>query len=271
MKRQIWSKKTVIMIVMMATLVIWGMTGCGSNSDKGSQEAAADSTQEEKEGSEEEGAKQTENIVSTETPMPTQEPAPTEESVPQPAPEEEKVELPEIDERFEYHLCCDDTLIPVIGINNIEGGEWTAVESTIGNGDIYYTTGVSFLKTGESIMTHCSHPDSNPLETNKNTFIPQIILDKEKMATIDTAFGEAEIYWVSTAFQDVNDDHSGSYEIQEIDGKKYWIRFNEIASIPLIDDQIFFTYHYIDMDTYEEGKQYRGVLEEVIPQMLEPK
>lgn len=262
------------MVAVMTTLLILGMAGCGNVSDDRSQETLESSVHNsDVETGESSGGstQQTEKVVRTEEPKPTSEPTP------EPTPEEEKLELPEIDERYEYHLYCfeADKETPLIGINNLEERGWTGVESASGD----RCTGVSFLRVREgvdveSLEIHCKNPyfEGNPLESNKEAVVPRIVLDKEKKATVDTAFGKAEIYWLSMAYQDIYDAYSND-EIQEIDGEKYWIEFTEEAVISIDNDQVFFSYHYLDYsdNQYKEGDQYKGVLEEVIAQMLEPK
>lgn len=269
MKKKIWSSKTGAVVVVMTTLLILGITGCGNDSDDRSQETVESSVHNsdaEAKKSSGEDTEQAEKAVQTEEPEPTQEPTP------EPTPEEEKVEMPEIDERYEYHLYCMENMeTPLIGINNLEDRDWTGVENTTGD----RCTEMFFLRVkegvdGENLGIWCSHPDHSPLESNEKAYIPRIVLSKEKKATVDTAFGEAEIYWVYTAYENI--DNMYDYDLQEIDGKEYRVDITEIAVISIENDQVYFSYHYTDSSNeYKQGDQYRGVLEEVIAQMLEPK
>lgn len=273
MRKVIWSNKAIVIIVVMAMLSSMGMVGCSNVSDNRNAETAANIAQSPEAESEESGE---EDVQQTET-VPTEEPESTPEPTIEPTPEEEVVELPEIDERYEYQFCCfDDSVtsgpyVPLIGLNIPEGWEAFVNGSLDGNTATY----MSFTERAQgyyyTIWVECEHLAQNPLETDEQAAVPYIILEKEEKTVIDTAFGKAEIFWISRACQDDAryDVNKNLYEDRayEEDGKKYAVDYEEVAVMSISKggskEQIFFRCCGCD-------DSYGGVLEEVLPQMLEP-
>lgn len=268
MKKKIWSNKAIVIIAVIAMLLSLGMVGCGNASDNKNAETAADVAQTPEAENEESGE---EDVQQTDTAQ-TEEPESTPEPTQEPTLEEEVVELPEIDERYEYHLYCFNVKEPLIGLYAPEGWEYAGGSTS---NDILLSLDLMRIDKGylESIFIIEEHEAvANPLETDMQSAIPQIVFEKEEKAIIDTAFGKAQIYWVAMAFQDIYDIHDGGAgeEIQEIEGEKYFIVYREVTAMSIDkgnakdQHQVFFY-----SDSYND--LYSGILEEVLPQMLEPK
>lgn len=268
MRKVIWSNKAIVIIVVMAMLSSMGMVGCSNVSDNKNVGTAANAAQTPEAESEESGE---EDVQQTET-VPTEEPESTLEPTTEPTPEEEVVELPEIDERYEYHLYCFNVKEPVIGLNAPEGWEYAGGSTS---NDILLSLDLMRTNKGylESIFIIEEHEAvANPLETDMQSVVaPQIVLEQEEKAIIDTAFGKAQIYWAAMAFQDIYDIHDGGAgeEIQEIEGEKYFIVYREVAAMS-IDKGNAKDQHQVFFYSDSYNNLYSGILEEVLPQMLEP-
>lgn len=101
------------------------------------------------------------------------------------------------------------------------------------------------------------------------------LLEKSKEATIETPFGEAEIYYfqyANTRF-DIDTYYSGlSYSddtVYESEGKRYLIYEQEVAVIRIDYKYVMIEYWYANSQGLH-GK-YEGKLENIIPLLLEPK
>lgn len=302
MEGKIMLKKRVTGVLILITLLIGA---CGKSAeDNIQQEKNVKNVQEEE--------------MKSETDLQTvdndQKEEPT--STPIPTPEKEEIVLPEIGDEYEYHLyclgCIDDSsptkkkwTNPCIGINTLEGWEISSLymysitedkisdsekaepnedekiikivcKENIDNENIYLYD-IQCISDDEKAVNILSPEYNN--HTDVDFLMPRVI-SKEKMASINTEFGEVEVYWVCKGYNSDAFTMNFYYEGKEFDqyleenpdakyeenGIVYLLMHQEVASLEIGEHRIQIRIDNVMAHNF--NKEYKGQLEKIIPQLF---
>ncbi len=257
MKNNVWKQRMIVMVILLGLILV----GCGGKESEQEKQVETVVPSEETEEEEKEQVEETVVSESVITPEPTDAP--------------KEIELPEIDEKYAYHLYSAEEVgvsgaKPIIGINVPEGWVYDGVgmSESIDNGPEFLIamtlqgtdidiSHIPFLEVGLD-----DTPAFDPTVEIKVEGIRSIIINQEERAVLETPFGEAKVYWMVVGYEREDEffDDFPEEKMYEENGVKYLVSSMEVAIIKIGTHKAIFK---------GSNDSYEGVLEETVPQMLQ--